>query len=288
MLDDIRPARKYFIHDLVKEAGLDVSDWSNGKRGAAGARTNPKYCYEWVFVEPGNAIVLNLWHVLLEEEEGRVVHRGNFREDADIQFSRGRGNPWGRRARKLDEALQFARRDDLPIRVILNAGNRRDRDDPEAKASQVTERELDPEAWTLASYDTETGAHMLVRGVAALFVDQFALAEPIAFEPVGSEVARRREQAGLVYVRDARVRSAALLRAGGRCEYCDMPGFVRGDGAIYLETHHIVPLHEGGPDTVANVICLCPNHHREAHFGADAARLREAFLKRLVSAALPA
>lgn len=282
-LDDIRPVRKDFVHDLVREAGLDVSDWSNGKRGAAGARTNPKYCYEWVFVEPANAIVLNLWHVLLEEEDGRIVHRGNFREDAEIQFARGRGNPWGRRARKLDEALQLALHDKLPIRVILNAGNRRDRDDPEAKASQVTERELDPEPWTLAAYDTATGAHVLVRGIAGPFVDQFVLSEP-----AGSEEVRRREQAGLVYVRDPRVRSAALLRAGGCCEYCDVPGFTRADGAIYLETHHIVPLHEGGPDTVANVICLCPNHHREAHFGADAARLREAFLKRLASTIWPA
>ena len=282
-LDDIRPVRKDFVHDLVREAGLDVTDWSNGKRGVAGARTNPKYCYEWVFVEPGNAIVLNLWHVLLEEEDGRIVHRGNFREDAEIQFARGRGNPWGRRARKLDEALQLARRDNLAIRVILNAGNRRDRDDPEAKASQVTERELDPEPWTLASYEAATGAHMLVRGLASPFVDQFALSGPI-----GSEEVRRREQAGVVYVRDPRVRSAALRRAAGRCEYCDVPGFVRTDGAIYLETHHIVPLHEGGPDTVANVICLCPNHHREAHFGVDATRLRDAFLKCVVSMTLPA
>lgn len=282
-LDDIRPVRKDFVHDLVREAGLDVADWSNGKRGAAGARTNPKYCYEWVFVEPGHAIVLNLWHVLLEEEDRRILHRGNFREDAEVQFARGRGNPWGRRARKLDEALQLALRDNLAIRVILNAGNRRDRDDPEAKASQVTERQLDPEPWTLASYDTATGAHILARGLARVFVDQFVLSEP-----AGSEEVRRREQAGLVYVRDPRVRSAALLRAGGCCEYCDVAGFARADGAIYLGTHHIVPLHEGGPDTVANVICLCPNHHREAHFGADAARLREAFQKHLASITLPA
>ena len=283
-LEDIRPTRKDFVHDLVREAGLDVSDWSNSKRGAAGARTNPKYCYEWVFVEPGTAIVLNLWHVLLvEEANGRIAHRGNFREDAEIQFARGRGNPWGRRARKLDEALQLAHRDNLAIRVILNAGNRRDRDDPDAKASQVTKRELDPEPWTLAAYDAATGAHVLVRGAATHpFVDQFALSEP-----PGSDAVRQREQAGLVYIRDARVRAVALKRAAGCCEYCGVPGFVRTDGAVYLETHHIVPLHEGGPDTVANVICLCPNHHREAHFGADAAALRDAFREQLRAMNMP-
>src|SRR3546814_17884168 len=84
----------------------------------------------------------------------------------------------------------------------------------------------------------------------------------------------------LVYIRDPRVRSAALLRAAGRCEYCDALGFVRADGAIYLETHHIIPLHAGGPDTVQNVICLCPNHHRAAHSGATDALLRDAFIRR--------
>jgi len=39
---------------------------------------------------------------------------------------------------------------------------------------------------------------------------------------------------------------------------------------------------------VANVICVCPNHHREAHFGAEAAGLRQACLKRLISTIVPA
>ncbi len=282
-LEDLRPTRKDFVHDLVRDAGLDVSDWSNGKRGQAGARTNPKYCYEWVFVEPGNAIVLNLWHVLLDQEpDGRIVHRGNFREDARIQFERGRGNPWGRRAQKLDQALQFARRDTLANSAIRNNGIRRERDDPDAKASKVTERELDPAPWTLIAYDAATGAHVLARGAAGpRFVDQFALSA------VEDLAVRQREQSGLVYVRDPRIREAALIRAGGCCEYCGVPGFLRADGAVYLETHHIVPLCEHGPDTLANVICLCPNHHREAHFGASAAQLRANFLRR-TAASIPA
>ncbi|MCW2387116.1 hypothetical protein M2333_000162 [Sphingobium sp. B11D3B] len=278
-IEQIRPKTKGLVHDLVREAGLDVSDWSNGKRGGAGARANPKYCYEWVFVEPGRAIVLNLWHVLLQEDaDGRIVHRGNFREDAAIQFANGHGNPWGRRARKLDEALQRVYHEGLAIRVILNAGKRRERDDPDAKASQVTERELDPEPWTLVSYDGTTGAHLLVRGEAGpRFVDQFAHVHREDGEGA------RRQRAGLVYVRDPKVRLAALERAAGRCEHCGATGFVRADGAIYLETHHIIPLSEDGLDTVANIVCLCPNHHREAHFGAEAAQLRKDFLNRAFS-----
>lgn len=278
----LSPMRKDRVIDLVRAAGLDVSDWSNCSRGEAGASTNPKYCYEWAFVEPGNAIVLNLWHVLLKEEpDGRIVHRGNFREDAENQYERGRGNPWGLRARRLDASLQLALRDHLAIRVILNAGTRRDRGDPEAEASKVELRTLDPEPWSLVAYDAGTGAHLLVRGATRpVFVDQFS---------IGSEVsgaAIRREQTGAVFVRSPKVREAVLQRACGRCEHCGEPGFRRADGATYLETHHIVPLHEGGADNIGNVIALCPNDHREAHYGEAAAALRPLFIWHVAKAEL--
>jgi 5-methylcytosine-specific restriction protein A len=34
-----------------------------------------------------------------------------------------------------------------------------------------------------------------------------------------------------------------------------------------LEVHHKKQLSEGGEDTVENAIALCPNCHREAHYG---------------------
>ncbi len=75
-----------------------------------------------------------------------------------------------------------------------------------------------------------------------------------------------------------KVREAVLKRSCGRCEHLDEPGFHRADGAIYRETHYIVPLHEGGPDRVDNIIALCPNDHREAHYGKAAAALRLRFI----------
>lgn len=41
----------------------------------------------------------------------------------------------------------------------------------------------------------------------------------------------------------------------------------------YTEVHHIVPLAEGGQDTIDNVACLCPTHHREVHLGVRAVEL---------------
>jgi len=35
----------------------------------------------------------------------------------------------------------------------------------------------------------------------------------------------------------------------------------------HRDIHHIVPLNEGGPDTVENKIPLCPNCHRMTHRG---------------------
>jgi 5-methylcytosine-specific restriction enzyme A len=71
------------------------------------------------------------------------------------------------------------------------------------------------------------------------------------------------------YKRNADVVTETLLRAKGVCDNCGKPGpFVRAsDGTIYLEVHHVRPLSQGGEDTLKNVRALCPNCHRQAHFG---------------------
>lgn len=79
------------------------------------------------------------------------------------------------------------------------------------------------------------------------------------------------------YVRDQAVRNAVLKRAGGNCEYCGEQGFLTSAGTKFLESHHIISLSEQGPDTVANVIALCPNDHRRAHFGKDWESLQSKF-----------
>jgi hypothetical protein len=72
-----------------------------------------------------------------------------------------------------------------------------------------------------------------------------------------------------VFVRNTDVIAEALERAAGVCEGCLEPApFVRAsNGTPYLEVHHRVTLAHGGPDTVENAIALCPNCHRQRHFG---------------------
>lgn len=73
----------------------------------------------------------------------------------------------------------------------------------------------------------------------------------------------------LVFQRDRKVVEATLKRALGVCERCRLPApFVRrSDGEPFLEVHHTIPLSEGGMDRIENTEALCPNCHREAHFG---------------------
>ena len=81
-----------------------------------------------------------------------------------------------------------------------------------------------------------------------------------------------------VFDRSPLVVAIAKLRAKYRCEVpeCTEAGFRTVDGTPYCEVHHIIPLGEGGEDTIENVACVCPSHHREAHHGERADNLRAA------------
>ncbi|SHI12036.1 HNH endonuclease [Bradyrhizobium erythrophlei] len=77
------------------------------------------------------------------------------------------------------------------------------------------------------------------------------------------------------YDRNPLVIAIARLRASHCCEVpgCTHPAFETADRVQYTEVHHIVPLAAGGEDTIDNVACLCPSHHREVHLGVRAAEL---------------
>lgn len=71
------------------------------------------------------------------------------------------------------------------------------------------------------------------------------------------------------YKRNPDVVAEALLKANGVCGQCKKlaPFKKKKDSTPYLEVHHIVQLSNNGDDTVKNTIALCPNCHREAHYG---------------------
>jgi 5-methylcytosine-specific restriction protein A len=271
-LSELRPTQSQRLIDLVRAAGIDVSDWANFKGGRAKAASNPKYCYEWSYVVPAKLIVLNLWHdQMTERPDGVVLMEWNPKEFASKR--RGVERARGMRA---DDAIKTAVKDELPVRVIILGGTRRDINNPEHLASQVSMRLLDPMSWTINSYDSKTGQCTLTRG-SHRFVDQFSIQEPTDSKP------ERRDVSGQAFVRSASVRAGVLLRANGKCEWCEEPGFSTAGGGIFLETHHVIPLNENGPDIVTNVAALCPNHHREAHHGNNRDEMRRQLMERLRS-----
>ena len=72
------------------------------------------------------------------------------------------------------------------------------------------------------------------------------------------------------FKRDPEVIAWAKQRAGGVCELCEQEAPFRDrNDQPYLETHHIVPLAQEGPDTPDNTVAICPNCHRECHHGND-------------------
>jgi hypothetical protein len=71
------------------------------------------------------------------------------------------------------------------------------------------------------------------------------------------------------YFRDPAVTAYALKRSKGVCGLCneEAPFVSKSTGIPYLEVHHIIPLKDGGSDTINNVVAVCPNCHREEHYG---------------------
>ena len=269
-LSDLKPTVLRRQIDLVKEAGIDVSAWKNFSGGAKRAAANPKFCYEWVFINPKKFVLFNLWHNMFDEaKNGKISVWLNSRNYADKVYAAQKA-----RAIKGDKACQLAVTEKLPIRVIVIDGRRQK--NPRDKASHVTARLLDPVSWRIAKYDWKTGDCVITRGV-EVFIDQFSIAEDTGGKP------KRKKVSGTAFIRDHYVRTNVLIRARGKCDWCGKPGFKMPDGKIYQETHHVISLSERGLDTESNVAALCPNHHREAHHGENRGLMQKVLLKKLAS-----
>jgi len=242
-LDDIRPRTRRRIMDCAKEAGIDVSGWNRAD--------NPSQCYAWSFFQPKEKIVvLNLWMDNMRKRNGVLFQRNNSRRWAERS-----AGPRKSRARKMDDDVRFAFEHHLPIRVVL-LDRKRKTDD------RASKRDLDTAKWAVTAYNPMTGDWTVVRGAKPVrFLDQYSVDNDGAGGP------ERRTITGSAFVRDRQIRDRALARAAGNCEYCGKAGFEMENGGVYLETHHIVPLSEGGKDAVRNVAVLCANHHRQAHHG---------------------
>lgn len=161
-LESLVPNERLRVIDLVRMAGVDVSDWGNFKGGREKAAVNPKYCYEWAFVQPRKVAVLCIWFDSLKERAGKIWCDLNERKNAHWVSQLSSADPRRRRRLNVDSALQTAFTEGLPVRLILVSGKHR-RLSEDLKASQVTKRGLDAAPWAVTAFDFETGQCTLTR-----------------------------------------------------------------------------------------------------------------------------
>ncbi len=117
----------------------------------------------------------------------------------------------------------------------------------------------------LVSFLGNSGNYTL-RGVDLLDVEK----EELKAIDVSYEAPLRREYLIETYVRNVTWARKARETFGCYCMFdACKNSFLREDGTPYIEVHHIVPLFEGGEDSLPNLSVLCAHHHKMAHFSAS-------------------
>ncbi len=274
-ISELRPQKNQRVIDLVRAAGLDVSDWSNFKGRATKAASNPKYCYEWSFIGT-NVVVLNLWFESLRAKNGTIYSQQDGRWRKSVGRATASQVVWKRRAEKFHEAIRHAYFNALPLRVIICDGQMHDASRPNAKASRVAKRLLDAASWAVTEYDVKSGKCVLNRHALPVASDVDADdAELSAFEGAA------RKRFVMHRHREGRLRAAKLAQVmqenGGRL-VCQVPNcgfdFAERYGAIgegFAHVHHLKPLSalskHGTHVSLDDLAVVCPNCHAMIHAG---------------------
>ena len=260
------PTKLEHLMDLLVAADIDVSGWAYRSDGTLveKPKANPDYCYDWSFGTEEEGFILCLWCDLMDESPGRITYSENV-QDLARDLERAGRNPklasdkksrviqQARRARAFDDALDFAYRKGRPLRVILNAGDIRSREEITDKASKVALRSLDKVAWYVHRYARDTGECLVVRGVAP------GSEPPDADDALhdgspGSDDARRLAEVKVRRGQDG-FRQSLLAAYSRQCA-------VTGSSVVdLLEAAHIVPHSEETNYRVTNGLLLRADIH---------------------------
>lgn len=280
VLDDLKPTKKLLVMDLLQVAGVDVSAWGKNFRGKHPS-TNPKYCYNWSFEQPGEVIVVCLWYRSLRQSDGHISYHRKPKAFASIRKEPG-ANVWNRRDDNFSRGLEMAYRQQLPVRVIVVDGKQRSPTDPKPKSSIVQARLLDPVGWAVTEFNDVTGECLLERGKHPVLP---------AIESPDLELSYFEGRQRRAFInhrhREGRARREkiddAIRTSGGRL-ICEVPGcgfdFFRcyGDlGKGYAHVHHLRPLHkspkEGRAVKLSDLAIVCANCHAMIHRGGECREL---------------
>jgi 5-methylcytosine-specific restriction enzyme A len=284
-LEQLIPHKHNNVLDTVKLAGIDVSGWNYKKDGNLinNPSVNQSKIYRWSFGGINEPTLLFIWHDSLTiDSNNRISFINNLRAYktalSNIVSGAEKGN-------KNTARLQYDRAQDFedsvwslfksrkPCRVALLVAHDKNKKNEVDETKSVKFRELDIEEWYVHDFDGHTGNFKIVRAVLApetIEVDsQFDLILSPEKYPIS----------GAAYFRAIEIKDKVLLRSKGKCEYCGEIAFTTHRNTLFLEVHHVVPLGKGGVDEMWNTVAVCPNHHREAHFGLN----RDEILSHFVS-----
>ncbi|ELB2755723.1 HNH endonuclease [Vibrio alginolyticus] len=101
-------------------------------------------------------------------------------------------------------------------------------------------------------------------------------------KPEGNQRPSTTNSSSSNFIRDPAVKAWVLLRANGICECCNKSApFITASGKPYLEVHHLIRLIDNGPDTPENCVAVCPNCHRELHYGSNSKSITEGLIRNI-------
>lgn len=251
------------IMELVREAGIDVTEWEFNTDGkpVQTPQANPRFCYNWSFGNTHSGYVICVWHPFLKDERGRVVYLSDtgthLKKLRALLYNasaeqRGRLTQQIRRAEAVIEAVGYSFLSQRPLRLILNVGDMRREEDIGNVSSAVQRRSLDVEEWFV--HQMKDGDALIVRGERPPSIEVASTEDETPPEDPGQDDIWRagqiRRRRGQLQFREK------LLEAYQR--RCAVTGCVL---EPILEAAHIVPHSEGTDYRVSNGILLRSDIH---------------------------
>lgn len=308
---ELKPNKLQRVREVARDAGFSINGW-----GANDRHKNSRWCFGRA--EPARSgsspvpLVFAWWKSLREDPSGNVYFlndAGDWAAKCRIKGKTAAAN----KAEEFNNLINACYYGSQPIRVaIVDGDSDPTDDDADEKASK---RQLDDALWYPHHIDSATKQVVVMRGVpqppefdpSAEYAA--SISRPISLPTFSDSLpmdARTANNAGAgvdvpsefqdiqtssdrvtssttSFPRDSEVVKIVKLRAvEGKCECCGRQGFLTSYGGYYLEVHHVIPLSCGGVDAVWNALAICPDEHRQAHFGADRKKLRERMISLLV------
>lgn len=195
-----------------------------------------------------------------------VVLSGGYEDDVDeweeIIYTGygGRDNASSKQVRDQpftgwNRALAFSKQHALPVRVIR--GSRHDHPDSPPTGYRYDGLYLVDDYWR----ESGRSGFQVWRFKMLKLPDESGAGELALEPPAEYSAAPRRETTVLRPVRDAGKAEYVKRIYGYRCQMCGTS--LECLAGPYAEAAHIRPLGSphNGPDTLDNLLCLCPNHH---------------------------